>query len=672
MWKTACKKFIKSLSIHAPIHHTRGYIMGKTITEKILAPHIIEGKPEKGKEVGIKIDQTLTQDATGTMAYLQFEAMNVPRVKTELSVSYVDHNTVQIGFENADDHRYLQSVAAKYGIVFSRAGNGICHQVHLERFGKPGKTLLGSDSHTPTGGGIGMIAIGAGGLDVAVAMAGGPFYLTYPKVIKINLTGKLKPWVSAKDVILKVLEIFSTKGNVGCVFEYGGEGVKTLSVPDRATITNMGAECGVTTSVFPSDDITKQFLKAQGREKDWIEILADIDAAYDRVIDINLSDLSPLAATPHSPGNIKKIRDIEGLAVDQVCIGSCTNSSYTDMMTIAHILKDKKVYPNVSFVVAPGSRQVLENITRDGGLTYLLSAGARLAESACGFCIGNSQSPKTAAVSLRTSNRNFLGRSGTKDAQVYLVSPETAAAAVITGKITDPRDLEKIGITYPKMTMPKKFYIDDSMFILPPADASKIKIERGPNIGEPPKNIPLPENITAEVTIKVGDEITTDHIIPAGAKMKYRSNVPKYAEFLFEVVDPKFYERAKKIKESGLHNVIVAGVSYGQGSSREHAALCPMYMGVKAVIAKSMERIHKANLINFGILPLTFANKDDYSIIEQGDKLEIKDIRKILQGKGNAMTVMDTTKGKNIQTTFDLSERDKYIILAGGSLNYIK
>jgi aconitate hydratase len=646
--------------------------MGKTITEKILIPHIIEGKPEKGKEVGIKIDQTLTQDATGTMAYLQFEAMNVPRVKTELSVSYIDHNTVQIGFENADDHRYLQSVAAKYGIVFSRAGNGICHQVHLERFGKPGKTLLGSDSHTPTGGGIGMIAIGAGGLDVAVAMAGGPFYLTYPKIIKINLTGKLKPWVSAKDIILKVLEIFTTKGNVGCVLEYGGEGVKTLTVPDRATITNMGAECGVTTSVFPSDEVTRHFLKAQGREDDWVELLADEDATYDRIVDINLSELEPLAATPHSPGNVKKIRDLEGLAVDQVCIGSCTNSSYTDLMTVANILKDKKVHPNVSFVVAPGSKQVLENITRDGGLTCLLSAGARLMESACGFCIGNSQSPKSAAVSLRTSNRNFLGRSGTKDAQVYLVSPESAAAAVITGKIADPRDLEKIGIKYPKMTMPKKFYIDDSMFIRPPADPSTIKIERGPNIGEPPKNTPLPETIKAEVAIKVGDEITTDHIIPAGARMKYRSNVPKYAEFLFEVVDPKFYERAKKIKESGLNNVIVAGVSYGQGSSREHAALCPMYMGVKAVIAKSMERIHKANLINFGILPLIFVNKDDYSLVDQGDTLEIKDVRKALQGKGNTVMIMDTTKGKQIPVSYDLSDRDKKIILAGGSLNYIK
>jgi aconitate hydratase len=646
--------------------------MGKTITEKILTTHIIEGKPEKGKEVGIKIDQTLTQDATGTMAYLQFEAMNVPKVKTELSVSYVDHNTVQIGFENADDHRYLQTVAAKYGIIYSRAGNGICHQVHLERFGKPGKTLLGSDSHTPTGGGIGMIAIGAGGLDVAVAMAGGSFYLTYPKVIKINLTGKLKPWVAAKDVILKVLELFSTKGNVGCVFEYGGDGVKTLSVPERATITNMGAECGVTTSVFPSDDVTRQFLKAQDREQDWVELKADPDAVYDKVVDINLSELQPLAATPHSPGNIKTVRELEGLSVDQVCIGSCTNSSYSDMMTVAHILKDKKVHPNVSFVVAPGSKEVLENITRDGGLSLILAAGARLAESACGFCIGNSQSPKSGAISLRTSNRNFLGRSGTKDAQVYLVSPETAAAAVITGKMTDPRDLEKIGITYPHVSMPKKFYIDDSMFIMPPADPSTVKIQRGPNIGQPPKNSQLPNSLNAKVTIKVGDEITTDHIIPAGAKMKYRSNVPKYSEFLFEVVDPKFYERAKKIKESGLYNIILAGLSYGQGSSREHAALCPMYMGVKAVIAKSMERIHKANLINFGILPLTFVNKDDYQTVDQGDHLEIPDVRTILSGTANTLTVINITKKKEFTVTFALSERDKHIILAGGSLNYIK
>jgi aconitate hydratase len=645
--------------------------MGMTITEKILSKHIIEGKPEKGKEVGIKIDQTLTQDATGTMACLQFEAMGVPRVKTELSVSYVDHNTIQVGFENADDHKYLQTVAAKYGIIYSRAGNGICHQVHLERFGKPGKTLLGSDSHTPTGGGIGMIAIGAGGLDVAVAMAGGPFHLAYPKVIKIELKGKLKPWVAPKDVILKVLEIFTTKGNVGCVFEYSGEGVKTLSVPDRATITNMGAECGVTTSVFPSDEITREFLKAQGREKDWIEIKADDDAKYDKIVEINLSELEPLAATPHSPGNIKKVKDLEGIEVDQVCIGSCTNSSYTDLMKVAYILKGKKAQPNVSFVVAPGSKQVLENITKDGGLAYLLSAGARLAESACGFCIGNSQSPKTGAISLRTSNRNFEGRSGTKDAQVYLVSHETAAAAVITGKITDPRNLEKIGIKYPMIKMPKKFYIDDSMFIYPPRDSEKVKIIRGPNIGEPPVNKQLPDVISGEVTIKVGDLITTDHIIPAGARMKYRSNVPKYSEFLFEVVDNKFYERAKKVKDAGLHNIIVAGLSYGQGSSREHAALCPMYMGVKTVIAKSMERIHKANLINFGILPLTFLDENDYKNVDQGDKLEIPDTRKTLLGTTNKLKVLNKTKNKEFEAVFDLSERDKKIILAGGTLNLI-
>jgi len=643
--------------------------VGKNVVQKILEKHIIEGKSEIGKEIGIKIDQTLTQDATGTMAYLQFEAMNVPKVKTELSVSYVDHNTVQVGFENADDHRYLQSVAAKYGIIYSRAGNGICHQVHLERFGKPGKTLLGSDSHTPTGGGVGMIAIGAGGLDVAVAMAGGPFYLTYPKVIKIELKGKLKPWVAAKDVILKVLEIFTTKGNVGCVFEYSGEGVKTLSVPDRATITNMGAECGVTTSVFPSDEITKEFLKSQGREKDWIEIKADKDAKYDKVVEINLGELEPLAATPHSPGNIKKVKDLDGIEVDQVCLGSCTNSSYTDLMTVAHILKNKKTHPNVSFVVAPGSKQVLENITRDGGLVNLLSAGARLAESACGFCIGNSQSPKSAAVSLRTINRNFEGRSGTKNAQVYLVSPETAAAAVITGKITDPRNLEKMGIKYPSVKMPKKFYIDDSMFIYPSDHPEKIKIIRGPNIGEPPVNKELPDTITGEVTIKVGDLITTDHIIPAGARMKYRSNVPKYSEFLFEIVDNKFYERAKRIKDLGQNNIIIAGLSYGQGSSREHAALCPMYMGVKTVIAKSMERIHKANLINFGIVPLTFVNETDYSSIDQGDKLEIPNIRKALIGPDKKIKVVNKTKNKEFEAIFDLSERDKKIILAGGTLN---
>lgn len=645
--------------------------MGKSIVQKIIEAHLVEGEFDPGKEIAIKIDQTLTQDATGTMAYLQFEAMGVPRVKTELSVSYVDHNTVQIGFENADDHKYLQTVAAKYGIIYSRAGNGICHQVHLERFGKPGKTLLGSDSHTPTGGGIGMIAIGAGGLDVAVAMAGGPFYLTCPKVIKINLKGKLKPWCSAKDVVLKMLEIFTTKGNVGCVFEYSGEGVKTLSVPERATITNMGAECGVTTSVFPSDEVTKEFLKAQDREEDWVEIKADPDAEYWKEIDLDLSEIVPLTAYPHSPGNVKTVKELEGMDVDQVCLGSCTNSSYKDLMTVAKILKGHVAHPNVSFVIAPGSRQVLQNIEKDGGLLDLISAGARIAEAACGFCIGNSQSPKTDAVSLRTSNRNFLGRSGTKSANVYLVSPETAAAAVITGKITDPRNLEKMGIKYPEVKIPEKFYIDDSMFIYPSDKPETIEIYRGPNIGDPPASQPLPENIQGEITIKVGDKITTDHIIPAGSKMKYRSNVPKYSEFLFEVVDPTFYERAKKIRDSGHDNIIVGGESYGQGSSREHAALCPMYMGVKAVIAKSLERIHMANLINFGILPLTFKNENDYDKIEQGDELSIPNVRKIIE-KGDILKVKDTTKNFEFEVEYKLSDRQKEIILAGGTLAYMK
>ena len=646
--------------------------MNNNLTYKVLRNHLVEGcSLEPGSQIGIRMDQTLTQDATGTMAYLQFETMGVPKVRTELSVSYVDHNTVQIGYENADDHKYLQSVAAKYGIIFSRAGNGICHQVHLERFGKPGKTLLGSDSHTPTGGGIGMIAIGAGGLDVAVAMAGGPFYLTCPKVIKVNLKGKLNPWVAAKDVVLKMLEMFTTKGNVGCVFEYGGEGVKTLSVPERATITNMGAECGVTTSVFPSDETTRSFLKAQGREKDWTELIADPDAEYDKVVDLDLGTIEPLAAYPHSPGNIKKVKELEGMNVDQVCLGSCTNSSYKDLMTVAHILKGRVAHPNVSFVIAPGSKQVLENIMRDGGLTELISAGGRLAESACGFCIGNSQSPKTEAVTLRTSNRNFLGRSGTKSANAYLISPETAAAAVITGKVTDPRNLEQMGIPYPDVQMPAKFYIDDSMFIFPKDAAKAVEIYRGPNIGDPPSSEPLVDTIAGEVTIKVGDLTTTDHIIPAGSKMKYRSNVPKYSEFLFEVVDSTFYERAKKIQENGKHNIIIGGLSYGQGSSREHAALCPMYMGVKAVVAKSFERIHTANLINFGIIPLTFKNEKDYDKISQGDELAITNIRKTIE-QGDALKLKNKTNGAEINLEYNLSDRQKKILLAGGTLSYMK
>jgi aconitate hydratase len=642
--------------------------MGKSITQKILEEHLVEGKFEPGKEIAIKIDQTLTQDATGTMAYLQFEAMGMSKVKTELSVSYIDHNTIQVGFENADDHRYLQSIASKYGILLSRAGNGICHQVHLERFGKPGKTLLGSDSHTPTAGGLGMIAIGAGGLDIAVAMGGEPFYLTCPKVTKINLKGKLKPWVSAKDVVLKVLEVFTTKGNVGTVFEYGGKGAKTLSVPERATITNMGAECGVTTSVFPSDEITKQFLKAQGREKDWVEVKADEDAEYDRVVDIDLSEIVPLVAYPHSPGNIKTVKDFSGMTVNQVCIGSCTNSSYKDLMTVAKILKGKKVHPSVSFVISPGSKQVLENLAREGALADLLSIGARITEPVCGFCIGNSQSPQTDAVSIRTSNRNFFGRSGTKSAKLYLTSPETAAASLITGKLTDPRDLK---MDYPQVEMPEKFYIDDSMIILPSDTPEQVQIYRGPNIGEPPSNPPMPADISGVVTIKVGDKITTDHIIPAGSRMKYRSNVPKYSEFVFEIVDDTFYKRAVEYRDKGKHNIIVGGLSYGQGSSREHAALCPMFLGVKAVIAKSFERIHSANLINFGIIPLTFKTESDYDIIDSGDEIQIPNIRKVLS-ENEPLIIKNLTKGKNFEVNYELSERQRNILLAGGMLSYIK
>jgi len=642
--------------------------MGKSITQKILEEHLAEGKFEPGKEIAIKIDQTLTQDATGTMAYLQFEAMGISKVKTELSVSYIDHNTIQVGFENADDHNYLQSIASKYGILLSRAGNGICHQVHLERFGKPGKTLLGSDSHTPTAGGLGMIAIGAGGLDIAVAMGGEPFHLMCPKVTKINLEGKLRPWVSAKDVVLKVLEVFTTKGNVGYVFEYGGKGAKTLSVPERATITNMGAECGVTTSVFPSDEITKQFLKAQGREKDWVEVKADEDAEYDRVVDIDLSEIVPLVAYPHSPGNIKTVKELSGMTVNQVCIGSCTNSSYKDLMTVAKILKGKEVHPSVSFVISPGSKQVLENLAREGALTNLLSTGARITEPVCGFCIGNSQSPQTDAVSIRTSNRNFFGRSGTKSAKLYLTSPETAAASLITGKLTDPRDLK---MDYPQVEMPEKFYIDDSMIISPSDTPEQVQIYRGPNIGEPPSNPPMPANISGIVTIKVGDKITTDHIIPAGSRMKYRSNVPKYSEFVFEIVDDTFYKRAAEYRDKGKHNVIIGGLSYGQGSSREHAALCPMFLGVKVVIAKSFERIHSANLINFGIIPLTFKTESDYDGIDSGDEIQIPNIRKVIS-KNEPLIVKNLTKGKDFEVNYELSERQRNIILAGGMLSYIK
>ncbi len=639
--------------------------MAQNIVEKILTSHLREGEFVKGREIGIRIDQTLTQDATGTMAYLQFEAMGLKEIKTDLSVSYVDHNTVQVGFENSDDHKYLQTVAARYGVVYSRPGNGICHQVHLERFGKPGTTLLGSDSHTPTGGGIGQVAIGAGGLDVAVAMGGGNFYTLCPKVYLVNLTGELKPWVTAKDVVLKMLEILTTKGNVGVMLEYGGKGVKSLSVPQRATIANMGAEMGVTCSVFPSDNITKKFMKAQGREADWTELKADRGAKYDRVIDIDLSAIEPLAAAPHSPGNIKKIAELDGRPVDQVCIGSCTNSSLRDMLTVAAILKGRKVHPAVSLGIAPGSRQVLQMLARKGALADLLDSGARVLESACGFCIGNHFSPKSGGVSLRTSNRNFEARSGTADAQVYLVSPEVAAVAAVTGKFSDPR---KAGIEYPAIKEPASFLVDDSMFIKPSAELKGTEVFRGPNIGEPPKNGPMPGKLDGTVMIHVGDKITTDHIMPAGARLKYRSNVPKYAQYVFENVDPTFHKRCLENKAAGGHNVIVAGESYGQGSSREHAAMCPMYLGVKAVVAKSFERIHAANLINFGIAPLTFKNAADYDGIKAGDKLTCGDWRAAF-AEGRPVVLKNERTGASIECVSALSGRQKAILTAGGLLN---
>ncbi|MCX7981655.1 MAG: aconitate hydratase [Syntrophales bacterium] len=641
--------------------------MGQSVTEKLIASHLVAGKCLPGEEVGIRIDQTLTQDATGTMAYLEFEAMGVSEVKTELSVSYVDHNTIQLGFENADDHRYLQSVAEKFGIYFSRAGNGICHQVHLERFGRPGKTLIGSDSHTPTAGALGMLAIGAGGLDVALAMAGEPFYFTYPRVARVNLHGFLPPWVTAKDVILYLLKILTTRGNVGWVLEYGGEGVGRLSVPERATIANMGAELGVTTSIFPSDEITEKFLLSQGRKEDWMPLVADAGTIYDRVLDIDLSALEPLAACPHSPDNVKPVREIGLVEVDQVCIGSCTNSSYKDLATVASILKGKKVHPRVSLVIAPGSRQVLSAISRDGYLTYLIEAGARIMESACGFCIGVGQSPPSGGVSLRTSNRNFYGRSGTRDAQVYLVSPEVAAVAALTGKILDPREA---GITYPQVMLPDFFPIDDGMIIPPktPQERERVEIIRGPNIGLPPVNEPLSRDISGIVTIKLGDKITTDHIIPGGERMKYRSNIARYADFVFEVIDSSFSTRAKAIKEKGYANIIVAGLSYGQGSSREHAAICPMYLGVKVVLARSFERIHAANLVNFGILPLTFLNEGDYFRIREGDALNITDIKGRLE-RSEEIVIENVTQGVSFSVGYTLTEREKNLIIAGGALN---
>jgi len=644
--------------------------MALTLTEKVINSHIISGEPVKGREIALKIDQTLTQDATGTMAYLQFETMGVPQVRTERSVAYIDHNTLQSGFENADDHRYIGSVAKKHGIYFSRPGNGICHQVHLERFGKPGKTLIGSDSHTPTCGGIGMIAIGAGGLDVAVAMGGGAYHITYPEIVGIKLIGKLNDWVSAKDVILKVLQELSVKGGVGKVMEYFGDGVKTLSVPERATITNMGAELGATTSIFPSDELTRQFLKAQGREEDYVELSADYGASYDKVLEINLSELKPLAACPHSPDNIKAVSELDGMTVNQVCIGSCTNGSLQDLLKTAHILKGKTVHEKVDLSIAPGSKQVFNMLAECGALSDLIASGARILECTCGPCIGMGQSPISAGVSLRTFNRNFLGRSGTKDADVYLVSPETAAASAITGVFTDPSSSDVTG-TMPPYIMPEKFDINDNMITLPASeeDADKVEILHGPNIKPFPSNSPLSDEINAELVLKVEDNITTDHIMPAGAKiLPLRSNIPAISEHCFVVVDETFPVRAKELKESG-GSIIVGGTNYGQGSSREHAALAPVYLGIKVVICKSFARIHRQNLINNGIVPLSFVNESDYDKLSQGDLLSLPFIKKEILAGGNV-----TLKCGDIEIKLEceLSQRGKDMIIAGGLLNMFK
>lgn len=639
--------------------------MGLTIAQKIIKAHMLSGEMTVGSEVALKIDQTLTQDATGTMAYLEFETMGLKRVKTEKSVAYIDHNTLQSGFENADDHRYIQSVAKKHGIYFSRPGNGICHQVHLERFGKPGKTLIGSDSHTPTGGGIGMLAMGAGGLDVAVAMGGGAYYITMPKMYKVNLTGKLNPFVTAKDVSLEILRILSVKGGVGAIIEWGGEGIKTLSVPERATITNMGTELGATTSIFPSDEITKAFLEAEGRGEDYVELSSDPDAVYDKVIDINLSELKPLIACPHSPDNIVTVESLKGIKVDQVCIGSCTNSSLLDMLKVAALLKDKVIDPGVSLSISPGSKQVLSMLSECGALTDILASGARLLECACGPCIGMGFSPNSAGVSLRTFNRNFEGRSGTADGQVYLVSPETAVAAAITGYITDPRTLGEM----PEITMPDTFRIDDSAVIAPATEeeAKDLEVLRGPNIKPFPTEIPQEDSLTAELALKVGDNITTDHIMPAGAKiLPYRSNIPHLSQFCFGVCDTSFPERAKALGRS----IIVGGSNYGQGSSREHAALVPMYLGVRAVITKSFARIHVANLINAGIMPLTFKNPEDYDKLNQGDKLTLSNVFEGMD-KGE-ITLTNETTGESFALSCSFTERQKEILKAGGLLSFTK
>ncbi|MBW8000775.1 MAG: aconitate hydratase [Planctomycetes bacterium] len=652
--------------------------MAQTLVYKILSTHLVEGKLAAGQQIGIGIDQTLTQDATGTTAFLLYESMGSGRVKTNVSVSYIDHNMTQFGPENHNDHLYLQTVAAKSGVYHSRAGNGICHQVHLERFGKPGDTLLGSDSHTPTGGGIGMLAIGAGGMDVAVAMAGGPFYLTCPKVVGVKLTGKLNDWVAAKDVILKLLSILTTKGNVGWVAEYFGDAVETLSVTQRATITNMGAELGVTTSVFASDEQTKKFLKAQKRQADYKPLAVDADAEYDRVIEINLSELEPMAACPSSPDNVKTVKEIAGLETAQVLIGSCTNSSYTDLMMVAKVLKGRTINSMVEFGIAPGSREVLNMMAQNGAITDMISAGARILESGCGPCIGQGFSPADGVVSLRTFNRNFTGRTGTKGDQTYLVSPETAIASVLTGKITDPRELPKLfGIKYPKIEMPKEFVIDDSMIEVPPKEkqAQKIEVLRGPTIVVPEAPPALAKNLKAKALLKCGDKITTDHIMPAGVFLKLRSNVPEYAKVVFDCFNeddkPTFAQRSLELKQKGIAGIIVAGQSYGQGSSREHAALCPMYLGVRVVIAKSIERIHKANLINFCIVPIEFENEDDYDKIYQGDNLRIDNLTKAVKEK-DSVTIVDETAGFEFVGKLELSKRDREILLAAGLLNYTR
>ena len=638
--------------------------MGMTIAQKIIAAHLVSGDMKPGSEVALRIDQTLTQDATGTMAYLEFETMGIPRVKTELSIAYVDHNTLQCGFENGDDHRYLQTVAAKHGVYFSRPGNGICHQVHLERFGKPGKTLIGSDSHTPTGGGIGMLALGAGGLDVAVAMGGGAYYITMPKMCKVNLTGKLNPYVTAKDVSLELLRILSVKGGVGAIVEWGGPGIDTLSVPERGTITNMGTELGATTSIFPSDETTRAFLKAQGREEDYVPLASDPDAEYDRIIDIDLSALKPMIACPHSPDNVVEVASLKNVKVDQVCIGSCTNSSLYDLLKVAAMLKGKTIDPSVSLSVSPGSRQVLTMLSDCGALSDILASGARVLECACGPCIGMGFSPTSGGVSLRTFNRNFLGRSGTKDGQVYLVSPETAVASALTGYITDPTTIAEPV----QVTMPEKFLINDSA-VLPPVPAEKAEnaqVLRGPNIKEFPKSKAFSDELSAKLVLKVGDNITTDHIMPAGAKiLPYRSNIPFLSKFCFEVCDPSFPERAKAAGDG----IIVGGSNYGQGSSREHAALVPMYLGIRCVIAKSFARIHVANLINAGILPVTFENPDDYDQLSQNAGLTISGI---VEGMEKGCLTVTDDKGFSFNVICDLTQRQRAILLAGGLLNYTK